>query len=93
MTALGNKNVRWLDVSMDDAFRVRRVQPIGHSNRHIQQRFQFHWMPRDGVLQRLPVQKFHGNEGFAIFLTDVVNRANVWMVQCRSSLGFALKTR
>src|SRR5262249_8693140 len=63
-----NKNVRWLDVSMDDALQVRGVQSLGHANRQVQQHFHFHWPTSDGVFQRLAFQKFHGDEGSDVFL-------------------------
>ena len=43
------------------------------------------------MLQGLAVEKLHGDEGLAIFFADVVNGADVGMVQCGSGLGFALK--
>jgi len=44
------------------------------------------------VFQRHPVQKLHRDERLTILFADVMNRANVRVVQCRCSLGFALKT-
>ena len=44
------------------------------------------------MLQGQPVQKFHGDEGFAILLADVVDGANVGVIQGGSGLGFDLKT-
>src|ERR1700680_1469966 len=43
------------------------------------------------MLQREPFQKVQGNEGLAILLANVVNGADVGVVQCGSSLGFASK--
>jgi hypothetical protein len=48
---------------------------------------------RNAVLQRRPIQILHHDEGATFLLTNVVNRADVWVVQGRSSLRFALKTR
>src|SRR6516165_7993526 len=92
MTTLGNEDVCWLDVSVDDAFGVSGVQSIGHANGYIQQRFQFHGTAGNRVLERLSVQEFHSDEGFAIFRADVVNRADVWVVQSRSSFGLSPKS-
>src|ERR1700722_265972 len=44
------------------------------------------------MLQGHAVQKFHGDEGLAVFVADVVNRADVGMIQCRRSLSLTLKT-
>src|SRR5882762_2354872 len=49
-------------------------------------------MSGDHVLQRQAIQILHGNERLPILLTDVVNRADVWMVQRRGGLRFALET-
>ncbi len=44
------------------------------------------------MLQRLAIQKFHGDERAPILLADVVNRANVGMIQGRSRPCFAPET-
>ena len=38
-----------------------------------------------------PVQKLHGDEGFAVLLADVVDRADIGMIQRGCGLGFELK--
>jgi len=45
------------------------------------------------MFQRDTVQKLHRNESLAILLPDVVNRANIRMVQGGSSLRLALESR
>ena len=37
------------------------------------------------------IQKLHGNESLTIFLTDIVNRANILMIQSRRRLRLALE--
>ncbi len=44
------------------------------------------------MFQSYPVKKFHGNESLAIFLANVVNSADIGMIQRGSGLGLALKT-
>src|SRR6516162_9755441 len=80
MITFSNENVRWFDVSMDYSLGVSRVQPFGYANRYIQQRFQLYGTTSYDVFQSLPFQKFHGNEGFATFLSNVVYRANIRMI-------------
>src|ERR1035438_9678214 len=41
--------------------------------------------------ERLPNQQFHGDKGSPIGLVNLVNRADVWVVQRRRSLGFPLE--
>src|ERR1700737_2286091 len=49
-------------------------------------------MVADHVLQRHPVKKLHSDERLTILFADVMNSANVRVIQCRCGLGFALKT-
>jgi hypothetical protein len=77
---------------MHDAFGVRGVERVGGIDSQRQQRFDFHRASGDGVLQRLPVETLHGDEGGPGFLADVVNGANVGMVQRGCRFGFAAKT-
>src|SRR5580704_5583351 len=44
------------------------------------------------MLQRQPIQKLHGNERLPIFLSNVVNRADIRVVQHGCSLCFSPKT-
>jgi len=44
------------------------------------------------MLQSLAVQELHGDERLAALLADVVNRADVGMVESRRGLRFTLKT-
>jgi hypothetical protein len=59
----------------------------------LEQVFQFHWPTRDRVLQSFAYQEFHGDEGSPIFLADVVNGADMCMVQGGGGLRFALEAR
>src|ERR1700733_11213208 len=43
------------------------------------------------MLQGYAIQEFHGDKGLAILIADVVNGANVGMIQRRRSLCLALK--
>ena len=47
---------------------------------------------RNAVLQRHALEKLHNDEGVPVLLTDVVNRADVGMIQGRSSLSLALES-
>ena len=46
----------------------------------------------DPMPKRLALQEFHGDEGSPISLVNLVDGANVRMIQGRSGFGFALKT-
>jgi hypothetical protein len=43
-------------------------------------------------LERYPVQILHDDEGLPILLINLMDRADVEMIQSRSSFGFAPKT-
>ena len=93
VAALGDEDVGGLDVAMDDAFAVGGVERVGDLNGEIEQIVEFHGAAGDGVLQGLAVEKFHGDEGFAVGFADIVNRADVGMVQGGCGLSFSLEAR
>ena len=76
---------------MNDSLGVRRVQSVGNLNGQVQELFGLEGL-LDPVLERLPVEKFHGYKGLAFVLVNVVDRANVRMVQGGCGTGFTLKT-
>ncbi len=88
VSALGDEDVRWLHIAMDNAGGVSRVQCVGDFDSDRQQSLSFERTARNAVLQRHPVQKFHGDERLIIVFADFVDRADVGMVQCRRRPGF-----
>jgi hypothetical protein len=44
------------------------------------------------VPQSCALKKLHSDEGMSVLLANVIDRANVGMVQSRCCLGFTLKT-
>src|ERR1700732_3229783 len=92
VSALGHKNVRRLDVAMDYAFTVRRIERVSNLNTQRQDRFQLHGTAGNQVLERSPVKKFHDEKSASVFLANVVNGADVGMVESGSGLRFAAET-
>ena len=78
---------------MHDAVAVRRVEPVGNVNGNAEQFFGFERPVQDRVPQGRAVKELHRHEGAAVFLADVVNGADVGMVQRRSRLGLAPEAR
>src|SRR6516225_9286463 len=76
---------------MDDVLCVRRLKSIENLNRDVDQAVQLHRAHNGQVLQRDPVQIFHGHEDAAIGLTNVVDCADAGVVQGRSSARLALE--
>src|SRR5262245_19543354 len=81
LASLGNENVGRLDIAMDDALGVSRVERIGYLPCQIQQRFDLHLLAQESVLESLSLQQFHGDEGLSIRFFNLMNRADVRMVQ------------
>jgi hypothetical protein len=89
--AFGDKNVGGLDVAMDDAFRVRGLERVGDLNREGENGLGFERTVADLVLQRGAFQVLHSDKRFAVVFANVVNGADVRMVQRRGNFGFAAK--
>ncbi len=91
VAAPGHENVCRLDVAMDDSLRVGRIQRIRYLDAEREQRVQFHGTVADEMLERRAVQELHHDESLAVLLPDVINRADIGVVQGGSSLRLALK--
>jgi hypothetical protein len=91
VSALGDENVGGLDVSMNDPFSVCGVEGICDLDSQRQNQFGLHRSPSNTVLQSQPVQVLHRDECFAVLVINFVNRADIGVIQCRGSFGFALK--
>src|SRR5580693_4693055 len=91
MSPLGHKNVRRLDVAVNDAFRVRCVECVGDLNCERHYGFRIHRLSRNPVLQGHSVQKLHGDKGLSVLIVNLVDGAYIGMVQRRGSFGFPLK--
>src|SRR5215813_10213707 len=77
---------------MRDALRVRRIQPIGYLDREVQQLVDLQGLRPNPVLEGLPLQILHGDEGLAFILADLVDGTDMGMVQSGGGARFALKT-
>ena len=92
MAALGDKNIRGLDVAMDDAFGVRCVERVSNFDGQRHGGVYLHRAAGNAMLQRQPIQKFHGDERASAFFANFVDGANIGMIQGGSRFGFALET-
>jgi hypothetical protein len=77
---------------MDDSFGVSSIEGIGDFDGERKRRIEVHRPAHDGVLERHAVQKFHYDVGLSVLLANVVNGADVGMIQGRGSLRFSPKT-
>jgi hypothetical protein len=64
------------------------VQVLGYLNGHTEQRIRVQWSPRNAVVQGQPIQKLHRDVGLLATLADVVNRADVGMVEGGGGTSF-----
>jgi hypothetical protein len=64
------------------------IERIPNLNRQGQHALNFKWFACNAVLEGRPVQRLHHDEGVAFVLPDVVNRADVGMIERRGSPRF-----
>ncbi len=83
----GDENVRRLNIAMEDSLRVRRMECVSHFNGQVQQYIGIDGFPGYAVLQRHTVQKFHRDEGPIPALSDLVDGADVGMIEGGSRAG------
>ena len=77
---------------MHDAAFVRPFQPLTNFNTVLQNLLSRERALRQAVSQRLPLQKLHNQEVDAILMADIMQSANVGMVQRRYGAGFVVET-
>ena len=86
-----HKNVGRLDIAVDHALGVRRIQRVGHFDAQRQHRLALHWLGANAMFQRLAVEKLHGDERLLTAFADFVNGANVGMIERRRRTRLAAK--
>ena len=92
LTSIRHEDVRGLDVPVDDSLRVCRIQRVRDLDAQIEHRLDLHRLASDSVPERLALQQFHGDEGSPIGLVNLVDRADVRVVQRGRSFGLPLET-
>jgi len=91
LAPLGQEDVGGLDVAMDDAFGMGRIQRVGNLDAQFQHLIHFQSLALDAVLERLTFEQLHSDERLPVLLANVVNRTDVRVVQCGRGLGLALE--
>ena len=92
MAAWADEDVGGLDIAVNDACAVRGIQRIGDLDAERQHRVHLQpAMPGDCLLQRGALQILHGDEGAAVLLADVMNGADVGMIQGGRGSSLALE--
>src|SRR2546425_6290045 len=88
MAPVSHENVRRLDVAVHDALSMSGVEGVSHFNAKPQQFFEFHRSLANHVLQRLPRKALHNDEEAVLVLANLVDGANVGMIQSRGGARF-----
>ena len=66
---------------MDDPFAVSRLQPVGHLYRQIQNLVHVQTLALHSIPQCLPFEELQGDEALALVLIDIVDGADVGMIE------------
>src|ERR1700686_3065373 len=92
MSTLSDENVCRLDVAVHDARSVSGVERVSNVDRNGEKNFPFQGPPANAMLKRQAVQKLHGQEEMAVFLPNLMDRADIGMVEGGSGASFASET-
>ena len=93
MTSLGDKDVGGLDIAVHDSGGMRGIERIRNFDPQPQNLVNFHRPPADPVFQGHPFEKLHRDEGMAILFANIVDRADVGMIESGGGLGLTSKSR
>ena len=88
-SAPGHKDVRRLDVAVHNALGVRRIERLGDVNPNRKQLFDLQGPIADEVFQGLAFQVLHDDEGLVAVFPNVVDGADIGMIQGGRRLSLA----
>ena len=92
LSPLRDENIRRLNIAMYDPGRVGSVQRVRYLDSQIQQLADLEGTALDPVLECLSFQKLHRDERDILESINLVDGADVRMVQCRSGASLTLKS-
>ena len=88
-----DEDVRRLHIAVDDAFGMGRVERVGNLRPEIDHASVFSGRPPIALRQDLPVEHFHRQEGTSLVLADLVDRADVGVIEAGDRARLVLETR
>ncbi len=91
LAARRHHHVHRLQVAVDDAFRVRRLERVGHLDPEIEELPDFHRLPREPRRERFAFDELHHDERLPVVLLDGVHGTDAGMVQGRGRSRLALE--
>src|SRR5579863_5426216 len=92
LAALGHKDICGLDVAMDDSLSMRGVERIGDLDAKIQKLLEIDRLAVNVMTQSLAVNELHGDKGPAVLLANVVDGANVRVIEAGGGMRLAAET-
>ncbi len=90
---LGHENVRRLNIAMNDALGVRGLECVGNLHPQIEKPALRQRLAGDKVLKGAALHQLHRQERLSLHLVDLIERANVGMIERRGGLGLPLESR
>ena len=78
---------------MNDPFAMRCHHGVGDRDGNLEQFRKWQWTPAQALLERLSIEKLNHDEVVTVDAGDVVNRADVRVIQGGNGPRFALKPR
>ncbi len=93
MAALGYEDVCRLDVAMNNALRMGGIEGVRDIESDLQKAMQLHRLAADEMFQGDAIQKLHDDEGLIVIVVNLMDGADVGMVQGRSCARLAAKAR
>ena len=93
MAVLEDEEVLGLQVPVDDALLVRRGEALRDLQRVVDGLLLRDRSAVEPVAQRLALQQLHDGVGDALVRSEIVNREDVRMRECRDRFGFPLEPR
>src|SRR5439155_23785394 len=82
LSSIRDKDVRGLDVPVDDPLRMCCVQSVGDLDEQIEHRLDLQRVCSDLVLEGFTFEALHGDEGPSLIFPYVVNRADIRVIEC-----------
>ena len=91
LPARGHEDVGGLEVAVDDALRVGRLEGVRDLDPEVEERAELERPLPDPLRERLPLEQLHGDEVLPLVLLDRVDRADAGVVEGRGGAGLALE--
>src|SRR4051794_17335995 len=81
LPAFGDENVSRLNIAMNNALAVSGIESVGHLSRQFKQLLKGNRAACQTLFQGLSSHEFHGDEAVAVLLGNIVNSANIGVIE------------